>query len=67
MTQKYTPEEKEKILDEILEAFDAEERRHIRRLKIIRIQGYIMRGAIIVVVLLPVLFPLFVWAKDHLP
>lgn len=61
MTKKYTEAEKEKVLDEILEHFAAEDRRHLRRLKMIRIQGYLMRGAIIAVILLFVFWPLLIW------
>lgn len=66
MTRKYTDAEKEKVLDEILEHFAAEDRRHLRKLRQIRIQGYFMRGLIIAVVLFFVLAPFLVPAAVDL-
>lgn len=46
--------------DNAMEAFREEERRHIRRLKIIRHQGYAMQSLIIAIVLFFIFAPLFI-------
>lgn len=65
MTKVYTQEEKEKAIDEILKHFAAEERRHLRRLKIISIYGYFMPRAIISIVLIIIFWPVLVWLKNY--
>ncbi len=47
----------EKTIADILEHFVELERQHLRKLKIIRIQGYMMQAAIITIVLLFALWP----------
>lgn len=59
----YTESEKEKVLDEILEALSAEDRRHARKMRMIKIQGYFMEALIIGVFLFFTFAPLFILVK----